>query len=49
MRGDLAGDSGSQRGESPWEYSADQPPEPLRRKPGDRKPDADPTDGLLGA
>lgn len=49
MRGDLFGESGSQRGESPWEYSADQPPEPLRRKPGDRKPDADPTDGLLGA
>lgn len=45
----LRGDLSSQRGEGLWEYSADEPAEPLRRKASEREPNADPTEGLLGA
>jgi excisionase family DNA binding protein len=48
LRGDLTGELAPHGGESPWDYT-DQPSEPLRRKTSDRKPGADPTDGLLGA
>jgi excisionase family DNA binding protein len=45
----LRGDSfPSERGESPWEYS-DELAEPLPRKAAQRRPGADPADGLLGA
>jgi excisionase family DNA binding protein len=35
-------------GESPWDYSSDEPVSPLPRKSEDRQPDADRTEGLLG-
>lgn len=45
----LRGDLTSHSGESPWDYSAEDPAEPLPRKAEDRSPAADPADGLLGA
>jgi excisionase family DNA binding protein len=45
MRGDLA----SVKGEGTWDYSADEPVEPLPRKITETPPGADPADGLLGA
>ena len=45
LRGDLSAPSG----ESLWEYSPDDPPEPLRRKSSESRPHADPAEGLLGA
>ena len=45
----LRGDFPSATGESPWDYSADNPAEPLPRKAAARQPSADPADGLLGA
>ena len=45
----LLGESPSRRPESNWDHSADQPAEPLVRRSDRRQPDADPTDGLLGA
>jgi excisionase family DNA binding protein len=45
----LRGDLGMTRGESNWEHQADQPPEPLIRRPRESQPAGDPTDGLLGA
>ena len=45
----LRGDLSSQSGESPWDYSPDEPTQPLPRKTGSGSPAADPADGLLGA
>jgi excisionase family DNA binding protein len=45
----LRGEVPSQRGESPWDYTADEPAEPLPRKAPERPPGADPVEGLLGA
>jgi excisionase family DNA binding protein len=45
----LRGDLGSQAGESPWDYSPDEPTRPLRRQAGTGAAAADPADGLLGA
>ncbi|MGZ6616908.1 MAG: helix-turn-helix domain-containing protein [Solirubrobacteraceae bacterium] len=45
----LRGDLSPATGESPWDYSADEPAEPLPRKAAARQPSADPADGLLGA
>ena len=45
----LRGDLPAHAGESPWDYSSENPAEPLPRKARDRAPDADPTEGLLGA
>jgi excisionase family DNA binding protein len=44
----LRGDAPARRGESPWDYTSDQPSEPLRRKGPDSRADSDPTEGLLG-
>ena len=44
----LRGNLPTQGGESPWECSAEEPPEPLPRKARERPPGADPTEGLLG-
>ena len=35
-------------GESPWDYSSDEPVGPLPRKAQERNPEADPIEGLLG-
>jgi excisionase family DNA binding protein len=35
-------------GESPWDYSADEPASPLPRKAEERERGRDPTEGLLG-
>lgn len=45
----LRGDTPARTGESPWDYSAENPAEPLPRKAQERSPNADPTEGLLGA
>ena len=45
----LRGDLSSQAGESPWDYSPDEPTQPLPRKTGSGSAAADPADGLLGA
>jgi excisionase family DNA binding protein len=44
LRGDLPA-----QGESPWDYTLDEPAGPLPRKAQERQPDADPAEGLLGA
>jgi excisionase family DNA binding protein len=44
----LRGDLSSPPGESPWDYSPDEPTQPLPRKAGGSAA-ADPADGLLGA
>jgi excisionase family DNA binding protein len=45
MRGDVP----SPTGESPWDYDTERPADPLPRKTIDRRPTADPAEGLLGA
>jgi excisionase family DNA binding protein len=45
----LRGDVSSQTGESPWDYAAEEAPDPLPRKTVNRQPSADPAEGLLGA
>ena len=45
----LRGDVRAPGGESPWDYSADEPVSPLPRKTAERQPDADPAEGMLGA
>jgi excisionase family DNA binding protein len=45
----LRGDLPAQSGESPWDYAADRPPDPLPRKAAESEPAADPAEGLLGA
>jgi excisionase family DNA binding protein len=45
----LRGDLSSQAGESPWDYSADKPTQPLPRQAAGSSAAADPADGLLGA
>jgi excisionase family DNA binding protein len=42
------GDVRARGGEGPWDYSSEEPPGPLPRKSEERRPDADPTEGLLG-
>jgi excisionase family DNA binding protein len=45
----LRGDLSSHAGESPWDYTPDQPTPPLPRKTDSGPTAADPADGLLGA
>jgi len=45
----LRGETGKTRGESTWDYTGDQPAEPLRRRTSAPAPAADPAEGLLGA
>jgi excisionase family DNA binding protein len=45
----LRGEISTTRGEGTWEHEAGRPPEPLIRRGGERRPDGDPTDDLLGA
>jgi excisionase family DNA binding protein len=45
----LRGDLSSHAGESPWDYSPDEPTPPLPRKTDGASAGADPADGLLGA
>ena len=45
----LRGDLSSQTGESPWDYSPDEPTQPLPRQTASGSAAADPADGLLGA
>jgi excisionase family DNA binding protein len=45
----LRGDLSSHTGESPWDYSPDEPTPPLPRKTASGTTAADPADGLLGA
>jgi excisionase family DNA binding protein len=45
----LRGDLSSHAGESPWDYSPDEPTPPLPRKTDSGTTAADPADGLLGA
>lgn len=45
----LRGDIPARGGESPWDYSSDEPAEPLPRKDRDRSTGRDPAEGLLGA
>ena len=45
----LRGDLSSQAGESPWDYTPDEPTQPLRRKTDPGSAAADPAAGLWGA
>ena len=45
----LRGDLSSHAGESPWDYSPEEPTQPLTRKAGSGAADADPADGVWGA
>jgi excisionase family DNA binding protein len=45
----LRGDLSVHTGESPWDYTPDEPTQPLPRKTNTGSADADPADGLLGA
>jgi excisionase family DNA binding protein len=45
----LLGEISSASGESTWEHEPGRPPDPLVRRQATRSPDADPTNGLLGA
>lgn len=45
----LRGEFSAARGEGTWEHEPGHPADPLVRRSGERRPDEDPTDGLLGA
>jgi excisionase family DNA binding protein len=45
----LRGELGAALGEGTWEHEPGRPLEPLVRRGPERRPEGDPTDGLLGA